>query len=152
MKRETEIHRSLSHPFIIQFVTSFQVGNYFYILMEKACNGCLFLYIDSYDGLGENLSIRLCYQIAKGLQYLHSKNILHRDIKPENILLDANFSVKICDFGAACSIEQGGRRTSLCGTYEYMPPEMVDNPNQVSQTSKIDVWCLGLLFYEMLHG
>ena len=120
--------------------------------MEKACNGCLFLYIDYYKGLGEELSLRFLYQTVRAVQFLHDNNILHRDIKPENILLDRDFRVKLCDFGSACKIDKGVNRTTICGTYEYMPPEMVYNPELNGQTTKIDVWCLGLLFYEMLHG
>lgn len=120
--------------------------------MEKACNGCLFLYIDFYKGLGADLSLRFLYQIARALQYLHLNNIIHRDIKPENILLDRDFFVKLCDFGCAINSSQESKQTSVCGTYEYMAPEVVDNPLQQGHTSKVDIWGLGVLFYEMLHG
>lgn len=81
--------------------------------------------------------------------YLHSKDIAHRDIKPENIVLDKSFRVKICDFGWACKMERGEVRTSICGTLEYMSPEIaVKNV----YTIKTDVWALGILLYEMLHG
>ena len=120
--------------------------------MEKACNGCLFLYIDFHKGLGADLSLRFLYQIARALQYLHSNNIVHRDIKPENILLDRDFFVKLCDFGCAINVSEESKQTSVCGTYEYMAPEVVDNPLQQAHTSKVDIWGLGVLFYEMLHG
>lgn len=120
--------------------------------MENASNGCLFLYINFYTGLGEELSIRFLYQIARAIQYLHSKDILHRDIKPENILLDRDFIVKLCDFGCACILDSETKRLSICGTYEYMSPEVVDNPYQKGQTKKTDIWGLGVLFYEMLEG
>ena len=75
--------------------------------------------------------------------------MIHRDIKPENILLDENLNVKICDFGWSCSTDKKKHRTSVCGTVEYMSPEII----QKGQHSfKTDLWCLGVLFYEMLHG
>lgn len=120
--------------------------------MEKAANGCLFLYIDIDEGLGEEMSLRFLAQTALAVQYLHSRNVLHRDIKPENILFDSGFNIKLCDFGSACRLDPAARKTSVCGTYEYMPPEMVDNPLQAGHTPKLDCWCLGVLFYEMLHG
>jgi len=112
----------------------------------------LFLYIDCEEGLGEELSLRFFYQTARAVQYLHGRNVLHRDIKPENILLDSGFNIKLCDFGSACQLEKDEKRTSICGTYEYMSPEMVDSPLSKGYTAKVDIWCLGVLLYEMLHG
>ncbi len=84
-----------------------------------------------------------------GLQYLHSQNIIHRDLKPENILLDENLDAKICDFGWSVKLGENEKRMSVCGTYEYMSPEIT---NGNSHDYKIDIWCLGILFYEFLHG
>ena len=80
---------------------------------------------------------------------MHKKDIAHRDIKPENILLDSDFNIKVCDFGWASLMNQKDERKSICGTYEYMPPEVV---NQEPQTLKTDLWSLGILLYELLHG
>ena len=80
---------------------------------------------------------------------MHKNNIAHRDIKPENILLDSNFNIKVCDFGWASLMNQKDERKSICGTYEYMPPEVV---NEEAQTLKTDLWSLGILLYEFLHG
>jgi len=76
-------------------------------------------------------------------------DILHRDIKPENILLDENFEVKLCDFGWSCFHKSEKMRESLCGTYEYMSPEII---YARKHDKKADIWSLGILLYEMLHG
>lgn len=120
-----------------------------YLLLEYAANGCLFFYIHSQDGLPEHLALRFFYQTALAVQYLHKNKLIHRDIKPENILLDSEFTVKLCDFGWSCYLEDDDYRNSVCGTYEYMSPEILDNSGH---TNKVDVWCLGILLYEMLHG
>ena len=120
-----------------------------YILLEYASNGCLFHYIHPKHGLPENLALRFLYQTALGIKYLHDQNIIHRDIKPENLLLDDAFDVKVCDFGWSCYLDDNAVRSTICGTYEYMPPEIV---NEQYHTSKVDIWCLGILLYEMLHG
>ena len=83
------------------------------------------------------------------IHYLHRKEIAHRDIKPENLLIDSNFRIKLCDFGWSNVINKKTVRKSVCGTYEYMPPEVV---NEKPQTLKADLWSLGILLYEMLHG
>ncbi len=93
--------------------------------------------------------MKIFYQTALAIQYLHERNVIHRDIKPENILFDKNFNVKLCDFGWSCVNDQEDVRTSVCGTYEYMSPEIV---NEKSHTDKVDIWCLGILLYELLHG
>lgn len=60
----------------------------FYLLLEYAGNGNLFFYIHSHNGLPEILALRILYQTALAVSYLHERNIIHRDIKPENILMD----------------------------------------------------------------
>jgi aurora kinase len=120
-----------------------------YMLLEYADNGCLFFYIHATEGLPESLALRFFYQTALAVQYLHSQHIIHRDIKPENILLDAGFNVKLCDFGWSCYSTEEDMRTSICGTFEYMSPEVVV---ERQHSFKVDVWCLGILLYEFLHG
>ena len=74
---------------------------------------------------------------------------MHWDLKPENILFDENFNVKLCDFGWSVENPIGNHRETLCGTYEYMSPELI---NVRKHSQKVDIWSLGILFYEMLHG
>ena len=149
LKNETSLHTSLNHKNIIKFITSLQEENMVYFLLEYATNGCLFFYIHSRTGLPEMIALRYAYQTALAVKYLHDRNIIHRDIKPENILLDGNFDVKLCDFGWSCETEKGRARTTVCGTYEYMSPEIIFLSKH---TNKVDIWCLGILLYEMLHG
>ena len=151
LRNEIALHKTLNHANIIQFVDCLQIGNQVYILLEYAGNGSVFFYIHSREGLPESLALRFFYQAALAVKYLHEHKIVHRDIKPENILLDNLFNVKICDFGWSCYLPDNMARTSICGTYEYMPPEIVNDQNSC-HTSKVDIWCLGILLYELLHG
>ena len=149
LKTEIQLHLSLDHPNIIRFHDALQEHNMVYLLLEYASNGCLFFYINSREGLSEKLALRFLYQTSLAVRYLHGNKIVHRDIKPENILLDGEFNVKLCDFGWSCYLEDDDCRMSLCGTYEYMSPEILDH---LGHTSKADIWGLGILLYEMLHG
>ena len=147
---EIELHRQISHPHIIRFYDSVQIANDVYLLLELASRNSLFFYIHTEEGLPEHLALRFVYQTALALAYLHDLNIIHRDIKPENILLTDDFQTKVCDFGWSCKLASSGDlRTSVCGTYEYMSPEIV---NQTRHSSKTDVWCLGILLFELLTG
>ncbi len=80
---------------------------------------------------------------------MHKRNFIHRDIKPENILLNKDLEIKLCDFGWACKIKQGEMRESICGTPEYMSPEVVLS---YGHDFKTDIWSLGILLYELTHG
>lgn len=86
--------------------------------------------------------------MTDALIYLHSKHVIHRDIKPENLLIGVNGELKIGDFGWSVHAP-GNRRSTLCGTLDYLPPEMIESKEH---TDKVDLWALGVLTYEFLVG
>ena len=148
MYREINIQMKLSHPNIIRLYSYNETQKDFSLLMEYLDNGTLFTYIRKNKQLSEDTAFNFFIQVANAIYFLHENNFVHRDIKPENILLDKDNNVKLCDFGW-CVDMNGGERTTFCGTYEYMAPEIVmDEPYDKS----IDVWALGVLLYEMTHG
>jgi serine/threonine protein kinase len=86
--------------------------------------------------------------LAQALEYCHMKNVIHRDIKPENLLVDSKGEVKIADFGWSVHAPSSKRHT-LCGTLDYLPPEMVEGH---AHDKTVDIWSLGVLCYEFLVG
>lgn len=80
-------------------------------------------------------------------EYLHGKNIVYRDLKPENILIEKTGYLKLTDFGFAKIIE--GRTYTLCGTPEYLAPEIILNKGH---GKPVDWWTTGILLYEMIAG
>jgi Protein kinase domain len=86
--------------------------------------------------------------LAEALNYCHSKHVIHRDIKPENLLLGYKGEVKIADFGWSVHAPSS-RRNTLCGTLDYLPPEMIENKEH---DHSVDIWALGVLTYEFLCG
>lgn len=74
---------------------------------------------------------------------------MHRDLKPENILVDENKKIKLCDFGWSAIYKDSENRETVCGTCEYMAPEIFMKKRQTKMT---DVWALGILLYELFHG
>lgn len=102
------------------------------------------------------LAVRLAYQVALGMQHLHSKNFLHHDLKPSNVLLDKTLNAKLADFGLSrvttsvlSNIQQstGG----VPGTYQYMPPEALNDINYNAVRS-FDVYSYGILLWSILSG
>ena len=86
-------------------------------------------------------------QIVSIFEYLHSKNIIYRDLKPENILIHKSGYLKLTDFGFAKIVE--GRTYTLCGTPEYLAPEIILNKGH---GKPVDWWTCGILLYEMIAG
>ena len=80
-------------------------------------------------------------------QYFHNHNIVYRDLKPENLLVDITGHIKFIDFGFAKEIEH--RSWSLCGTPEYLAPEIVTGRGH---GKGVDWWALGIIIYEMIAG
>ncbi len=145
---EIKIHRNLNHKNIIKFHDYFQEGNVLYVLLEHAPNGTLYFFINNRLGLPQSLATKIFKDILSAIYYLHFSKISHRDIKPENIVIDKDFNFKLIDFGWSCLMHKT-KRKSVCGTFEYMPPEIL---NKRSYSLEIDIWQVGVLLFELLHG
>ena len=83
------------------------------------------------------------------IEYLHSKNFIYRDLKPENILLAADGYLKLTDFGFAKYLEDGVKTYTLCGTPEYLAPEVIYSQGHGKE---VDWWTLGILIFEFVTG
>ena len=148
IQREIDVHIRITHPRIIKLYSFLEDKYNYYLALEYAQKGNLYQYIQKKKGISEKEAFKYFIQVASAIYFLHKHGYIHRDIKPENILIDDNFDIKLCDFGWCVSIEKG-ERTTFCGTYEYMAPEMV---NDEFYDMGIDIWSLGVLLYEMIHG
>ena len=148
IQREIDVHIRITHPRIIKLLSFLEDKYNYYLALEYATNGNLYQYIQRKKGMSEKEAFKYFIQVSSAIHFLHKHGYVHRDIKPENILLDNNLDVKLCDFGWCVSVEKG-ERTTFCGTYEYMAPEMV---NDELYDMGIDLWSLGVLLYEMIHG
>ena len=146
---EISIQSCITHPNIIKLFYSAQDNLNYYMVMEYKSGGNLYKYIKSKGHLSEKEAFYYFIQVCSAIHFLHKNNLAHRDIKPENMLLDnSKKNLFLCDFGWCVDISEGERKT-FCGTYEYMAPEIINN-EEYGKSS--DIWSLGILLYEMLHG
>jgi len=86
--------------------------------------------------------------VVDALCFCHSKHVIHRDLKPENLLIGVGGVLKLGDFGWSVHTPSFRRKT-LCGTPEYVPPEMLNNQ---AYDEQVDAWTVGILMYEFLVG
>ena len=136
LRREIEIQSHLSHPHILSLYGYFWDKNRIYLIVEYAHGGEMYKVLTRTvernernlgikKGFTESKTAVWVYQLADALNYCHNKHVIHRDIKPENLLLGLNNELKLADFGWSVHAPSS-RRTTLCGTLDYLPPEMID--------------------------
>ncbi|CAI4221337.1 unnamed protein product [Auanema sp. JU1783] len=146
--REIDIQTHLRHPNVLRLHTYFWDSKKVYLVLEYAVNGEMYKSLQNKGRFDEESSAAYMYQIADALAYCHEKNVIHRDIKPENLLLGALGELKIADFG--WSVHAGSnKRQTMCGTMDYLPPEMVVGEEH---NAMVDIWSIGVLCYEFLVG
>lgn len=151
-RREVFIMYNLDHQHIAKLYNHFEDEKYFYLIMEICEGGNLFNKLHRQKYFMEFEAGKFFLQVLQAVSYLHNHvpAIIHRDIKPENILLTKEGQVKLTDFGWSNYYSSDQQpRTTVCGTPEYLPPEMVE---QKTHDTSADIWCLGVLLYEMLVG
>ncbi|KAK2196637.1 bifunctional Protein kinase domain/Protein kinase-like domain superfamily/Protein kinase [Babesia duncani] len=144
---EKRLLGSVNHPFIVNMLGTFKDDYYLYIAMECVLGGDFFTFLRKFDRLSSAEAMFYAAQVTLVFEYLHAHNIIYRDLKPENLLVDRNGYLKLTDFGFAKIVEL--RTYTLCGTPEYIAPEIILNKGH---GKGVDWWTLGILIYEMLVG
>ncbi|KAM9965488.1 hypothetical protein ACTFIW_005304 [Dictyostelium discoideum] len=149
LKSEIKIHSSLSHENIVKFEHCFENEENVYILLEL-CNQKTVMDIHKKRKyLMEYETKYYVYQVIMAVQYLHNNNIIHRDLKLGNLFID-NMRIKLGDFGLSTKVEHGERKKTICGTPNYIAPEILDNSN--GHSYEVDVWSIGIILYTLLIG
>lgn len=148
LRREIEIQSHLRNKNILRLYGYFYDSNRVYLILEYAAQGELYKELQRCNQFSESRTATYIMSLAKALSYCHSKHVIHRDIKPENLLLGLKGELKIADFGWSVHAPNS-RRQTLCGTLDYLPPEMIEGNGH---DAAVDIWSLGVLCYEFLVG
>lgn len=149
MKAERDILTKVVHPFIVPLRYSFQTKSKLYLILDFVNGGHLFFHLYRQGIFSEDQARLYTAEMVSAVSHLHKNGIVHRDLKPENILMDADGHVVLTDFGLAKEIDELSRSNSLCGTMEYMAPEIIQAKGH---NKNADWWSIGILLYEMLTG
>ena len=151
---EISIHEKIIHPNIVRMYNHYENDENIYCFLEYIEGETLYSKIkNNPSGLNEREAFKIFSQIIKAIKFLHNNKIIHRDIKLENFLIKKEKNkeiIKLCDFGWSVQLtDELPKRVTTCGTFEYMSPELI---NEEPYDYCIDVWALGVLLYELLHG
>jgi len=148
--REASILKEIgTHRNIIKLEGQITEGNNLYLFLEYASGGDLYSYLQKKGPLEESVVRHLCRQIVESLWYCQSRSITHHDIKLENILISADQTLRLSDFGLACKIGPQEFITFFGGSPLYMAPEVF---SQLPHNSQADVWSFAVCLYYMVYG
>ncbi|KAI0970439.1 serine/threonine-protein kinase [Xylaria arbuscula] len=150
VSEEIEIHCNVRHSGLIGFYGWFHDEENIVLILEYASGGDLFNIFEREVLFEEPQAAKYIAQVATALLYLHRKNIMHRDLKIENILVGPYGELKLADFGFSTHCPENSR-TTVCGTLDYMAPEMIHSPGEAYDNT-VDLWSLGVMAYEMIMG
>ena len=174
LRREIEIQSHLRHRNVLRLYGYFYDSSRVYLILEYAEGGELYKQLQAAGRFDDSQTATYIAQLATAMQYCHSKGVYHRDLKPENLLLSKDkTAVKVSDFGwsvcqrepttappttttatatsatATKGAEAKERRKTLCGTLDYLSPEMIEGR---PHDGGVDRWAVGVMMYEMLTG
>lgn len=152
-RREIRTQAQLDHPNLVRAFDAGEDGNVHYLVVEFVPGTDLRRLVRAQGKLSIQQASNVIMQAAKGLDYAHSRGLIHRDVKPGNILVTPDGVAKVSDLGLAGFIhdaENDPRKGKIVGTADYLAPEQIRNPNEITSVS--DIYALGCTLYYAITG
>ena len=138
------------HPFIVSLCYAFQDLEHLFLVMDFVGGGDLFTLLEQKQRFPEAWVEVYAGEMVLALEHVHAANVIFRDLKPENVMVAMDGHLKLTDFGMSKRLGVGGERTgTICGTPEYLAPEVLQG---MPYDGAVDWWTVGCLTYEMLTG
>lgn len=147
----------MRHPNIVEFHRAFTFKDSTYVVLELCSNGSVMDMVKKRRCLTLPEVRRLTVQLCGAIKYMHARNVIHRDLKMGNLFLDHDMNLKIGDFGLAAVLvskheyqglyDPKSRRTTLCGTPNYIAPEILEKGKggKGGHDYKVDIWAIGVI-------
>lgn len=150
-QQEVMMLATLKHSNIVRFVGGCRKPMVWCIVTEYAKGGSVrqFLAKRQNRAVPLKLAVKQALDVARGMEYVHALGYIHRDLKSDNLLISADKSIKIADFGVARIEVQTEGMTPETGTYRWMAPEMIQHRQY---THKVDVYSFGIVLWELITG
>ena len=148
-KNERDFMIKISSPFIINIKFAFQDDNNLYLISDFMQGGELFFHLQKNKFFSEEFVKFYAIELVLAISDIHKINAIYRDLKPENILLDKYGHIKLTDFGLCKILNENEKAYTLCGTLQYIAPEILLNNGYQKE---VDWWSLGCVIYDMLEG
>ncbi|XP_021715854.1 serine/threonine-protein kinase HT1-like [Chenopodium quinoa] len=150
-QQEVMMLATLKHPNIVRFIGACRKPMVWCIVTEYAKGGSVrqFLTKRHNRSVPLKLAVKQALDVARGMEYVHQLGLIHRDLKSDNLLIFADKSIKIADFGVARIEVQTEGMTPETGTYRWMAPEMIQHR---PYTQKVDVYSFGIVLWELITG
>jgi len=146
--REVDIHSSVDHPHIVKLEAAFESSQHVELVMEKVCGCELFDKTQEIGPFSDEQAAKTLAQVLATAGYLHARGFVHRDIKLENIMLDGvSGNIKMIDFGFASRCRRGEKLWQVCGSLQYIAPEVLQ---RTGYDQKADIWSVGAIAFMLL--
>lgn len=157
IQNEREFLYKLDSPNVIKIFDFFEDNKNFYLILELCRGKTLGEFLQQFPSqrLDESTARELFREIVQGVKYIHSQNIFHRDLKVDNIMIEEDeetgkFRCFLIDFGFAIHLQPNELIRNICGTPNYMAPEIHSRMKHLGGPS--DIWALGVILFRMLVG
>jgi len=147
LRREIEVQFNVKHEYVLPMYGYFWDAKRIFLVLEFASGGELYANMQKKGTFNQMETATYIYEICEALKVCHANDVWHRDIKPENILIGYHGELKLADFG--WSVHGTGKRQTMCGTPDYLPPEILLGQDY---GAAVDMWAVGVLNYELLVG
>ena len=149
--REVKLLRQLSAAEnIVTLKEAFRRKGKLYLVLEFAEKNLLEILEANPHGVSSWQVRVYAYQLLKALAWCHQHDVIHRDIKPENLLVNADHSLRLCDFGFARTMERGARYTDYVATRWYRAPELLLGSHAYG--ARVDTWAAGCIMGEIVDA
>ena len=148
-KTERIALEKLKHPFIVKLRYAFQDIKNLYFITEFLQGGELFFHLRKNSGYKEKAVKFYMSQVLLALEFMHNNNYIYRDLKPENIMIDREGNIKLTDFGLSKIMKPNETTYTLCGTAEYLAPEILFGQGY---DKTCDWFSFGVVIFELFCG